>query len=198
MSTMVAVWERTGFGRNYGTLRTAPRGFWGMVMAHAGVGVFTIGVTLTSAYSIEKDVRLAPGESVTIGGYELAFQGVRDREGPNYRSRLGRVTAFRDGRAVATLEPEKRLYRVQQQPMTEAAIDAGVTRDLYVSLGEPLDGQAWSVRVYYKPFIRWIWSGALIMALGGLLAATDRRYRNLARAGVELPARVSGSAPSSA
>jgi cytochrome c-type biogenesis protein CcmF len=107
---------------------------------------------------------------------------VRDLQGPNYVAAQGLVEVTRDGKPVATMRPEKRVYRVQQNPMTEAAIDTGFTRDLYVSLGEPVDGGAWIVRVYFKPFVDWIWGGCVLMALGGLLAASDRRYRATRRA----------------
>jgi len=156
-----------------------PRALVGMVIAHFGVGVFIIGVTFTNAYSVERDLRMARGETREIAGYAFSFHGVGAHRGPNYQAMRGEFRV-RDGRRVITLRPEKRTYLVQKNPMTEAAINAGLTRDLYVALGEPLgrggDG-AWSVRIYYKPFIRWIWMGALLMALGGLLAASDARYR---------------------
>ena len=157
------------------------RGFAGMLLAHLGVAVFAVGVSLVSAYSTEKDVRLAPGESRTLGGYRFTFLGVEPVPGPNYLARRGRVRVYRGERLVAELLPEKRLYATQPNPMTEAAIDPGITRDLFVALGEALgpDG-AWSLRLYHKPFIRWIWSGALLMALGGLVAASDPRYRRMA------------------
>ena len=157
------------------------RGFLGMLLAHAGVAVFAIGVSLVSAYSTEKDVRLAPGESWTLGGYRFVFEGVEPVQGPNYAAQRGRVRVYRGEQQVAELLPEKRIYAMQPNPMTEAAIDAGVSRDLFVALGEALgtDG-AWSLRLYHKPFIRWIWFGALFMALGGLLAAGDPRYRRMA------------------
>ena len=159
-----------------------PRGFHGMSLAHAGIAVFIVGVALTTTYSVEKDVRLAPGESWVLGGYEFRMVGVKPVRGPNYDAQRGEIRVFRDGEPVAVLHPEKRIYRVQRNPMTEAAIDPGVGRDLFVALGEPLgDDGAWSVRLYYKPFIRWIWMGGVMMALGGLIAATDRRYRQLAR-----------------
>jgi cytochrome c-type biogenesis protein CcmF len=153
-----------------------PRAFIGMTTAHLGVGAFILGVTLTGAYNVEKDLRMDLGTSVTLAGYTFTFDGVSQIEGPNYVANQGLVQVTRSGQPIATLHPEKRTYRVQTMPMTEAAIDAGVFRDLYVSLGEPIDNGAWSVRVYYKPFIRWIWAGALLMALGGAIAATDRRY----------------------
>lgn len=150
----------------------------GMTLAHAGVGVFIIGVTFTNAYSIEKDVRMAAGETFAVAGHEFRFNGVVDQRGANYDGLRGEFVVTRNRRPVATLYPEKRTYLVQKNPMTEAAIDPGFTRDLYVALGAPLDGNdVWAVRIYYKPFIRWIWLGALVMALGGLIAATDRRHR---------------------
>ena len=156
-----------------------------MIIAHIGVGVTVIGVTFTSAFSIERDVVMTPGEALEIGVWEFRFDGVTPENGPNYDADRGRITIARGADRVAELFTEKRIYRVQQSPMTEAGIDAGLFRDLYVSLGEPLteSGQgAWSVRLQYKPFIRWIWMGAILMALGGLLAATDRRYRLKAKA----------------
>jgi cytochrome c-type biogenesis protein CcmF len=164
-------------------LAAVPRGFYGMTAAHLGIAVFVVGITLTTTYSEEKDVRLAPGESYELGGYTFRFQGVRQVAGPNFRADEGLLTASRNGETVAILQPQKRIYRVQRNPMTEAAIDAGLTRDLFVALGEPLgpDG-SWSLRLYHKPFLRWIWLGAIFMAVGGLLAATDRRYRLAARA----------------
>jgi len=165
-------------------IRSAPLSFYGMTAAHLGVAVFAVGVTLTSAYSVEKDIKLLPGQSYMLGGYEFRLDGVRDVPGPNYRAVEGQVTALKDGREVATLHPQKRVYLVQQNPMTEAAIDPGLTRDLYVALGDPLDGGAWSVRIYHKPFVRWIWLGALIMAFGGILSASDRRYRIMSRRAV--------------
>jgi cytochrome c-type biogenesis protein CcmF len=150
----------------------------GMMAAHIGVGVFIIGVTMVRSYEVEKDVQMAEGDTTTVLGYTFTFKGVKDVEGPNYQAAEALITVTRDGRDVATLHPQKRLYRVQQNPMTEAAIDSGLTRDLYVSLGEPVgNGRAWIVRVYVKPFIDWIWYGCIFMGLGGLLAVTDRRYR---------------------
>ncbi|MBP9219599.1 MAG: heme lyase CcmF/NrfE family subunit, partial [Sterolibacterium sp.] len=159
--------------------------FWGMHLAHVGVAVFIIGVTLVKGYETEKDVRMAPGDTVTIGGYTVRMLGVKDAQGPNYRSALGtfEVSVARDGRVVQQLHPEKRVYLSSAMPMTEAAIDSNLLRDVYVSLGEPLDDKAgsaagaWSVRVHHKPFVVWIWGGCLLMALGGALAISDRRYR---------------------
>ncbi|HUQ24972.1 MAG TPA: heme lyase CcmF/NrfE family subunit [Burkholderiales bacterium] len=153
------------------------RSHYGMVVAHIGVAVFVVGVTLVKGYDSEKDVKLRAGESVELGGYVFRLDEVSDVRGPNYVAARAHMTVTRDGKPVTKLTPEKRIYTVQQMPMTEAAIDAGLTRDLYVSLGDALADGAWLVRVQVKPFVDWIWMGCLIMALGGLLAASDRRYR---------------------
>ena len=151
--------------------------YWGMQLAHLGIAVCAIGVVLVSQGSAERDLRLAPGESLELGGYQFVFEGAVHFEGPNFTSDKGTVRVLQDGEQVALLHPEKRLYTVQNMPMTEAGIDAGLTRDLYVALGEPLEQGAWAVRVHIKPFVRWIWFGALMMGFGGVLAAFDRRYR---------------------
>jgi cytochrome c-type biogenesis protein CcmF len=151
--------------------------FAGMLLAHAGVGAFVIGVTLVKSYESERDLRMAPGDTATLGGYSFRFDGVREVRGPNYTAARAAVRVQRDGETIANLAPEKRVYLVQRNPMTEAAISAGISRDIYVSLGEAVGGDAWTVRIHVKPFIRWIWFGCLMMAFGGLLAASDRRYR---------------------
>jgi len=158
-------------------IRRLPRGYWGMLVAHLGVCVFIIGVTLVRGYEAQKDVRMTPGDTVAVAGYQFRLEGLKDVHGPNYEATRGIFNVTRGGRPVATLYPEKRFFTVQQMPVTDAAIDSGVTRDLYVSLGEPLQDGAWTVRVQYKPFVDWIWGGAFLMALGGLIAVTDRRYR---------------------
>lgn len=152
-----------------------------MVLAHLGVAVTAIGITFVSIYGIEKDIKLSPGEHIDMAGYRFLFEGVAETPGPNYRAHRGLFRVSKGGKHVTVLHPEKRMYTVQTKPMTEAAIDAGFTRDLYVSLGEPLGGGDWSLRVYYKPFVRWIWLGGVLMALGGLLAISDRRYRIVLR-----------------
>ncbi|MEO8628646.1 MAG: heme lyase CcmF/NrfE family subunit [Betaproteobacteria bacterium] len=159
------------------TLRQLPRGYWGMLLAHFGVGVFIVGVTLVRGYEVEKDVRMNVGDTVDAGGYQFRLDNLNAIKGPNYEATRGTFSVTKNGSAVAVMFPEKRFYNVQQMPMTEAAINTGVTRDLYVSLGEPLPGGAWVVRVYHKPFVDWIWGGAFLMALGGVIAVTDRRYR---------------------
>ena len=153
------------------------RSYWGMQLSHLGLAVCALGVVLTSQGSFERDMRMAPGESVELGGYRFQFDGAAHHEGPNFISDRGTVRVFEDERQIAVLHPEKRLYTVQQSVMTEAGIDAGLTRDLFVALGEPLEQGAWAVRVHIKPFVRWIWLGALLMAFGGFLAAADKRYR---------------------
>ena len=164
-----SVWART---------RQLPRAQVGMMLAHLGVAAFIFGVTMVRSYEVERDVKMAPGDTTTAHGYTFRFMGVREIAGPNYDAIQGSVEVTKDGKPVAAMLPEKRMYRVQTMPMTEAAIDTGFTRDLYVSLGEPVDnGRAWIVRVYVKPFIDWIWGGCVLMSLGGLLAVTDRRYR---------------------
>ncbi|ABP34727.1 heme lyase CcmF/NrfE family subunit [Polynucleobacter asymbioticus] len=153
------------------------RSFIGMQIAHLGIAIFVIGVTMVGAYQEEKDVRMLAGESVTVGGYQIQLQGVNPVAGPNYKAIRGSFLLSKDGVAQATLNPEKRSYFSSTMPMTEAAINAGLTRDIYVSLGEELDDKSWAVRVYYKPFVDWIWGGCLLMALGGVLAISDKRYR---------------------
>jgi cytochrome c-type biogenesis protein CcmF len=165
---------------SFARLKQIPAGFYGMTVAHIGIAVFVVGITMTSVYSIERDVRMAPGDTLDMFGYIFSFHGVKSTEGPNYRAEQGYLTVMHDGETVAKLSPQKRVYRVQTMPMTEAAIDAGLFRDLFVAIGEPLGEEgAWSLRVYYKAFIRWIWMGGVFMAVGGLLGATDRRYRML-------------------
>jgi cytochrome c-type biogenesis protein CcmF len=153
------------------------RSYWAMQLAHFGMAVCALGVILTSMGSVERDMRMAPGDSVEMGGYQFIFEGAKHHEGPNFTADRGSVRVLENGEQIALLHPEKRMYTVQQSVMTEAAIDAGLTRDLFVALGEPLDNGAWAVRVHIKPFVRWIWLGALLMGLGGFLAASDKRYR---------------------
>ena len=176
------LFRSTRAGQRLKALMRTPSAVWGMTLAHMGLGVFIIGVTFTSIYSVEKDIRMAPGDRYDIAGYTFRFDGVEKMQGPNYAAETGRISVFIEQGLEATLAPEKRIYLVQQMPMTEAAIDPGLTRDLYVALGEPLeDGKSWAVRLYYKPFVRWIWLGGLIMVIGGAFSASDSRYRRLAR-----------------
>ena len=166
-------------------LRAQPLSWYGMQVAHVGVAVFILGVALVRGYEREQDLRMAPGQAVTIGGYQFTFKGTKPVPGPNYTAMQGQFDVRHEGSptVIRTMTPEKRLYRATGQTMTEADIDTGLTRDLYVSLGEPVgEGGAWGVRVYYKPFVDWIWGGAFIMALGGFTALCDRRYRLARRA----------------
>ena len=153
------------------------RGVLGMTVAHIGVGLFAIGVTVTQSYRVEKDIALRPGDSVTLQGYDFLFKSTKQVQGPNYNAIESEVLITRDGREVATLHPQKRVYRVQKSPMTESGIEVDWNRDLFVAMGDDLGAGAWSVRVQYKPMVRFIWLGALVMALGGLIAISDRRYR---------------------
>jgi cytochrome c-type biogenesis protein CcmF len=158
-------------------MRTIPRSFYGMLFAHIGVGVFIIGVTMVKGYETEKDVRMLVGDTTEVGGYTFRFMGVREVQGPNYVAMRGTLEVSREGGPATIMSPEKRVYNVQRMPMTEAAIGRTIFRDLYVSMGEPVGQDAWVIQIRSKPLVNWIWVGCIIMALGGLLAATDRRYR---------------------
>ncbi len=163
-------------------LLSQSRGVWGMTLGHLGIAVFVTGVTMVSVYEHEQDLRMAPGDTYELGGFTFAFAGVERKPVDNYVSSYGTFTVSRGDRTIGVLHPEKRRYPSQEQLMTEAGIRPGLLRDLYVSLGDPLDDSgAWSVRLHVKPFIRWIWGGAVLMAIGGLLAVTDKRLRALSR-----------------
>ena len=149
--------------------------FVGMVIAHLGIAVFVLGATVTTQLGIEKDIKMSIGETQTIAGYDFVFNGVSRHEKNNYKGFKGDLTVLKNHKEVVRLYPEKRQYQTGM-PMTEAAIDPSISRDLYVALGESLGGGAWSVRIYYKPLVRWIWLGGLMIALGALFAAIDRRY----------------------
>jgi cytochrome c-type biogenesis protein CcmF len=157
-----------------------PLSWYGMSVAHLGVAVFIVGVTLVRGYETELDLRMAPGQKVVLGGHEFLFKGTHEVTGPNYASVTGDFEVRRVGSSGEPLlmQPEKRAYQAAGQTMTEAAIEPGLTRDLYVSLGEPVGDGAWGVRVYHKPFVDWIWGGCFVMALGGFIALADRRYRS--------------------
>jgi cytochrome c-type biogenesis protein CcmF len=178
-ATFVAVRERlrNAPGGAFAQVARQPRSFWGMTLAHLGVAVFIVGVTMVKGYEIEHDVKMNPGDTVAVAGYVFRFDGVTDVAGPNYRAARGTFNISREGAYVRTLHPEKRQYNAGGMPMTNAAIASGITGDIYVSLGDPVSGGAWVVRVYSKPFVTWLWSGFLMMAIGGFLALSDRRYR---------------------
>ena len=167
-------------------------GYLGMWVAHFGIAVSVVGIAMVVVYSDERDVRMVPGDTVEVGGWDFRFDGIRQVDGPNWSADEGIITVLKNGRERFTLRPQKRHYPVRGMIMTQAAINPRITRDLYVALGEPLGAQAWAVRVHYKPFVRWIWLGALLMALGGVMAAVDRRYRRLAERAVERRQNVAG------
>lgn len=167
----------SGEGGIFARLSRQSRSYYGMHCAHLGVAVFIVGVTLVNGYEIEKDVRMDIGSTVSLKDYTFQFNGTKATPGPNYRAMRGEILVTKNDQKIGLLHPEKRTYNASGMPMTEAAIDTGLTRDLYVALGEPLEDGAWIVRVYHKPFVLWIWLGCIFMALGGILAATDRRYR---------------------
>jgi len=169
-----------------------PRAAIGMAIAHFGVGVFVIGVTGVVSYKVEKDVSLAPGESTSIAGYNFKYLGTQPVVGPNYEAVEARVVISRGGSVVSDLATQKRVYRVQRNPMTHAGIAVAWNRDLFVALGDDLGGGKWSMRLQYKPLVRYIWLGAVVMALGGLVAILDKRYR--VRRTAEVPALAPGAA----
>ena len=195
LGILLAAWIiATALGNLWSRLRSHPSNSWaqrfraqagsyyGMLLAHLGVAVFIIGVTIVGGYASENDVRMEPGQTASVGGFDFKLDSVSERSGPNYTATRAHLTVTRNGQAVAELEPERRLYHVRRMPLTEVAIDRGLTRDLYVALGEPVDKTAWSVRLHHKPFVNWIWLGCVLMALGGVLAVLDRRYRLKGRA----------------
>ncbi len=155
--------------------------WYGMIFAHLGIAVFIVGVTMVKSYGIEQNLTMTQGQTVSIGGYDWTFKGVTPVNGPNYSGMAGAIEMRRDGKLLETLRPEKRVYNASGMPMTEAAIDTGFLGDRYVSLGDPVSDQgiagAWAVRIFIKPFVDWIWGGAFLMALGGFIAMSDRRYR---------------------
>jgi cytochrome c-type biogenesis protein CcmF len=174
-TTGLAWWQR-------GVLQRHPAAFYGMLLAHGGVAVFVLGVTVVKGFEAEQDVRLSPGQSAVVQAYTVRLDAVTPTNavsGPNFRATRATLTVWQGERLVTQLHPEKRIYTASRMPMTEAAIDRGVWRDLYVSLGEVLPDGAWSVRVHVKPMVNWIWGGCLLMGLGGLMAAFDRRYRRV-------------------
>jgi cytochrome c-type biogenesis protein CcmF len=203
---LVNLWERvrvtSGQLTTWQKLRTQSRSYYGMQVAHLGVAVFIVGVTIVTGYQIEQDKRMEPGGTVQAGGYEFRLNQVSNITGPNYVAAQAEIAVSRDGEEIERMYPEKRNYTASGNVMTETAIDIGIFRHLYVSLGEPVANGAWSVRVYYKPFVGWIWGGALLMAIGGGLALSDRRYALAARKErearetsktTELPATVAAS-----
>jgi len=169
--------HNSGQGGLFTKLARQSRSYYSMHLAHFGIAVFIIGVTLVNGYETEKDVRMEIGSTVEMGGYTFRFNGASPVSGPNYQAMRGDIEVLRNGEKIRVMQPEKRTYNASGMAMTEPAIDTGFLRDLYVAMGEPLEDGAWVVRVYHKPFVDWIWFGCLLMAFGGILAVTDRRYR---------------------
>jgi cytochrome c-type biogenesis protein CcmF len=171
---LVKRWREMPRGRRY------PAEMAGMLLAHFGVAVFLVGVLLSESLNVTRDVRLSPGQVAAVGGYDFRFDGVTQVTGPNWTAQQGVVTVTRHGAPVAVMHPQKRTY-MREQVQTTSAIDPGITRDIYVALGEPMDPThvegAWALRLYTKPFVRWIWGGGLFMMLGGFVSAADRRFR---------------------
>jgi cytochrome c-type biogenesis protein CcmF len=184
-TAFVNIWGRvkstTGQLNVLQKLAMQTRSYYGMQLAHIGVAVFIVGVTIVTGYQLEQDVRMDVGDTVSAGGYSFRLLGVTNVAGPNYQAAQAEIEVSKDGTVVRKMYPEKRNYTASGNVMTETAIDSGIFRDLYLSLGEPVSGGAWSVRVYYKPFVSWIWGGAILMAMGGGLALSDRRYALAAR-----------------
>lgn len=179
--TTLDVWRKSAHSRSrWSGLTRLKSSYYGMVIAHLGLAVCIVGAGLTSLYSIQRDLRMEPGDQVVVAGYQFEFKGISPVQGPNYIADQALIVVTKNDHFVDELRPEKRRYTASGQTMTEAAIGSGLMRDLYVALGEPLKGDAWAIRVYVKPFVLWIWLGGLLIAVGGLLAALDKRYRRSA------------------
>ena len=177
-TTLYSFWNRIkSSGDIVAAISKQSMSYYGMLLGHLGIAVFVIGVTMVKGYETERDVRMNVGDTLKIASYTFRFDGTSDVQGPNYLATRGFITVMENGQKMLMLHPEKRKYNASGMVMTIASIDPGLTRDLYVSLGEQIDNNAWSVRVYYKPFVDWIWAGCLIMAIGGIFAVADRRYR---------------------
>jgi len=172
---MVTAWQEVS--RRIRSKASVPRAIWGMSLAHFGLGVFVLGITQVSNFGAERDVRLAPGGTSVLGAFEFQLAEVTQYRGPNFDADVGTVVVQKNGRTLTTLHPEKRMYRAQQNVMTEAAVDHNLLRDIYVALGEPFDNGDWGLRLYYRPMMRLVWLGGVLAFLGGLLAISDRRYR---------------------
>jgi len=169
-------------------LKSLPRGYYGMQVAHLGVAVVIVGIAVVTGYESEKDLRMEPGDSVSVGSYDFQFKGLDLVSGPNYEAIRAEMNVFHNGAIIVRMHPEKRIYNVSGNALTNAAIDTSVFRDLYVALGEPAgENDGWSFRIQYKPFVDWIWAGAFLMAIGGVLALTDKRYVTPANKKIRIP-----------
>jgi cytochrome c-type biogenesis protein CcmF len=198
LSVWIALTVLIGFRerlKNGGRIGNLPRGFWGMQIAHLGLAWGVAGITLVANYQTERDVRMNVGDHTELAGYTFTFRGTTEIPGPNYRAAKGTVEVSQDGKKLFELHPEKRIYNAAGMPMTEAAINYNFFRDVYVALGEPLDEQsgAWAVRIFHKPFINWLWIGGLFLMIGGVLAASDRRYRIAVKATAPIGAAAQGA-----
>jgi len=194
VATLWDLWSKSASrqGRMAG-MRRLSRSYWGMVLGHLGLAMTMAGATVVSNYGIERDVRMSPGDVATVGDYEFVFTDIGTRQGPNFTAQYAGFDIRLNGEKIAELHPEKRQYRVGMSVMTEADIDAGLFRDIFVAIGEQLSDDAWAIRLQYKPLVRWLWLGALVMAVGGFLAIADRRYRIRAREPQAAPAAASGT-----
>jgi cytochrome c-type biogenesis protein CcmF len=181
--------------KNGARLSSLTRSFWGMQLAHLGMAVGVAGITVVANYQVERDVRMNIGDHTELAGYTFTFLGTTEHQGPNYRAARGTVEVSKNGKKLYELHPEKRIYNASGMPMTEASIQPALFDDIYVALGEPLDeaAQTWAVRVFHKPFINWLWIGALFMVIGGFLAASDRRYRIAVKATAPTGAATQGA-----
>ena len=196
VATLWDLWDKSASrkGRVHG-LKRQTRSYWGMVLGHLGVAMVMAGATVVSNYGVERDVRMVPGDSAMVGDYEIVFTDIGQRRGANFTAEYGSFDVLLDGDKVAELHPEKRNYSVGMSVMTEADIDAGLFRDVFVAIGERISDDAWAIRLQYKPLVRWLWLGALVMAIGGFLAISDKRYRIRVRK--EAAKTASNSAPAS-
>ncbi len=172
------VWGRTRNARSFGAgvTRLTPS-YCGMLLAHLGIGVCALGLVLTTQYAVEKDLKMVPGQSEEVAGYRFEFNELVVVRGPNFMAEEGRFTVYQGDDLIARMAPQKRRYLASGQTMTEAAIDAGLFRDIFIAMGDPVGDNGWAIRLHYKPFVRWIWGGAILMGLGGLLTVADKRYR---------------------
>ena len=175
---IIEVVMRASYKQNFSVgIKKLGRSHWAMVFGHIGLAVTIIGITLVSNYSVEQSYRMSPGQTVNVGGYDFQFAGVRTANGPNYQGYFGDFYITRNDVYVTTLHAEKRFYTIQRSMMTEASVDSGITRDLYIAMGEQLKDGGWAVRIYFKPFVNWIWWGGLLMAVGAICSLSDKRYR---------------------
>ena len=196
VATLWDLWDKSASrqGRLHG-LKRQSRSYWGMVLGHLGVAMVMAGATVVSNYGVERDVRMTPGDSAMVGDYEIVFTEIGERQGANFTAQYGSFNVFLDGKLVTDLHPEKRNYPVGMSVMTEADIDAGLFRDVFVAIGERISDDAWAIRLQYKPLVRWLWLGSLVMAIGGFLAIADKRYRIRVKAEERQKAQAGNTAP---